>query len=252
MSKSWQGAKDILGLSEVSKIDILVPLFSEALGTCLLVFIGCASCILWDPEKPPSILQIAFTFGLAVAALAQVLGPVSGCHVNPAVTVGMVISGNCSVLKATCFIVCQCSGAIGGAALLRAVSPQITSQSGIGQTQLGDGIEIGQGILMEAIITFLLVLVVHAVTDTRRKDVIGWAPLAIGLTITGAHLAAVPVTGSSMNPARTFGPAVILGYWTNQWIYWAGPIAGGLVAGGLYRMGLRAKNKDDDEASYDF
>ncbi|XP_057327910.1 aquaporin AQPAn.G-like isoform X1 [Microplitis mediator] len=252
-ANSYKGrAKDFLGLEEVSKIEFLVPLFSEALGTFLLVLIGCASCITWEETKPPTVIHIAFTFGLAVAALAQVLGPVSGCHVNPAVTAGLVVSGKCSLLRAICYIVCQCCGAIAGAAVLKVVIPPAITSHGIGATSLGDGIDSGQGILMEAIVTFLLVLVVHATTDPKRRDTVGWAPLAIGLTITVAHMAAVPVTGSSMNPARSFGPAVILGSWTHQWIYWVGPVIGGIVAGGLYKLGLRAKSKDDDEASYDF
>ena len=122
----------------------------------------------------------------------------------------------------------------------------------LGLTLLGENVDSGQGILIEAIITFLLVLVVHAVTDPKRSDTKGWAPLAIGLTITVAHLAVVPVTGSSMNPARSLGPAVILGVWDDQWVYWIGPLLGGLIAGGLYRMGFRMRSKDDDEASYDF
>lgn len=117
---------------------------------------------------------------------------------------------------------------------------------------LGTDVAGGQGVLVEAIVTFLLVLVVHAVTDPKRSDTKGWAPLAIGLTISVAHMAAVPVTGSSMNPARTLGPAVILGAWRNHWVYWVGPLAGGVVAGGLYKIGLRPKNKEEDEASYDF
>lgn len=116
---------------------------------------------------------------------------------------------------------------------------------------LGNGVSVSQGTVMEAIITFLLVLVVHAVTDAKRSDTKGWAPLAIGLTITAAHMAAVPITGSSMNPARTLGPAVVEDEYQNVWIYWVGPLIGGCLAGGAYRMGLRA-NKEDDEGSYDF
>lgn len=122
---------------------------------------------------------------------------------------------------------------------------------GLGATMLGAGVTVVQGVVMEAIITFLLVLVVHAVTDPKRTDERGWAPMAIGLAISAAHMAAVPFTGSSMNPARSLGPAVIDGQFRNMWIYWLGPIVGGCAAGGVYRMGLRA-NKDDDEASYDF
>ncbi|OAD62812.1 Aquaporin AQPAn.G [Eufriesea mexicana] len=122
---------------------------------------------------------------------------------------------------------------------------------GLGATDLSGTVSESQGIFMEAIVTFLLLLVVHAVTDPHRSDTKGWAPLAIGLTITVAHMAAVPVTGSSMNPARTLGPAVILGQWKNLWIYWVGPILGACAAGGLYKIAFRRK-KEDDEASYDF
>uniref|UniRef100_A0A6V7JY26 Aquaporin n=1 Tax=Bracon brevicornis TaxID=1563983 RepID=A0A6V7JY26_9HYME len=130
--------------------------------------------------------------------------------------------------------------------------PEGTAKDGLGATNLGNGVNPGAGILLEAIITFLLVLVVHAVTDTKRSDTKGWAPLAIGLAISVSHMAAVPLTGSSMNPARSLGPTVILGVWTNHWIYWVGPMVGAIIAGGMYKTTLGNKSKDDDEASYDF
>lgn len=130
--------------------------------------------------------------------------------------------------------------------------PSLEASSSLGMTQLGSGVAGSQGILVEAVVTFILVLVVHAVTDANRDDTKGWAPLAIGLTITMAHLAVIPATGSSMNPARSLGPAVILNVWTNHYVYWIGPILGAIVAGGLYKIGLRIKNKDENEASYDF
>ncbi|XP_076755267.1 aquaporin AQPAn.G-like [Xylocopa sonorina] len=251
MGKDWKGAKDFVGLEEVTKVEFLVMLFAEALGTFLLVLIGCASCITWNMDNPPTVVHIAFTFGLAVASLAHVLGPVSGCHVNPAVTVGLLVSGNCSFLKSLCYVVCQCCGAIAGSAVLKVLIPSDITSRGLGATNLGASVTDGQGIFMEAIVTFLLVLVVHAVTDPKRTDTRGWAPLAIGLAISVAHMAAVPVTGSSMNPARTLGPAVILGNWKNLWVYWVGPLLGGFVAGVVYKMAFRRK-KEDDEASYDF
>lgn len=128
---------------------------------------------------------------------------------------------------------------------------EIETANSLGSTTLGAGITAGQGVVMEGIITFLLVLVVHAVTDPKRTDVKGWAPLAIGLTISAAHMAAVPLTGSSMNPARTLGPDVVRGEFSNWWVYWVGPLVGGGVAGVVYRMGLRS-NREDDEGSYDF
>lgn len=129
--------------------------------------------------------------------------------------------------------------------------PTEPQSRGLGVTMLGPDVTSSQGLVMEAIITFLLVLVVHAVTDPKRTDTRGWAPLAIGLTISVSHMAAVPFTGSSMNPARSLGPAVIDDKFANLWVYWLGPIIGGCIAGGIYRMGLKA-NKEDDEASYDF
>ncbi|XP_023245227.1 aquaporin AQPAn.G-like [Copidosoma floridanum] len=202
MSKTWQGAKDYVGLDEVTRISFLAPLFAETLGTCLLVIIGCASCLTWD--TPPTVLHIGMTFGFAVASLAFAALPEKGAH------------------------------------------------SSLGMTMLSNGVTGGQGVLIEGIVTFLLVLVVHGVTDPKRDDCKGWPPLAIGLTICVAHLAAVPLTGSSMNPARSLGPAVIIGFWTDQWIYWVGPCLGALVAGALYRISLRVRSKEDEEASYDF
>lgn len=248
MSKPWKGMKEFVGLEEVTKLDFLVMLFAEILGTFLLVLIGCASCISWS-EIDPSTLHIAFTFGLAVASLAQVLGPISGCHVNPAVSVGLFISGNCSFLKTICYIVCQCCGAIAGSAVLKLILPKTIH--GLGATGLNPQVTAAQGVGMEIIISFLLVLVVHAVTDRKRTDVKGWAPLAIGLTIAVAHMAAVPITGSSMNPARSLGPAVVGDKYEHLWVYWVGPLVGAGIAGVVYRMGLRP-NKDDEEGSYDF
>ncbi|KAG7209349.1 hypothetical protein KM043_015450 [Ampulex compressa] len=250
MSKHWKGAKDFIGLDEVSKLEFLVTLFAEALGTFFLVLLGCASCITWNAANVPTVVQIALTFGLTVASLAHILGPVSGCHVNPAVTVGLLVSGNCTFLKAVCYIVCQCCGAIAGAAILKALLPSTEDEFGLGTTNLSLGISETQGILMESMVTFLLVLVVHAVTDPKRTDTKGWAPMAIGLTISVSHMAAVPITGSSMNPARTLGPDVIKGDFKDLWIYWVGPMIGGCIAGGLYRMIFR-RTKDDEE-SYDF
>lgn len=251
MSKPWKGMKNFVGLEEVTKLDFLLMLFAEILGTFLLVLIGCASCIPWIMLAPPNVLHIAFTFGLVVASLAQVLGPISGCHVNPAVSFGLLVSGNCSFLKAVSYVVCQCCGAIAGSAVLKLIIPKALADNGVGITALHFNVTAAQGVVMEIIITFLLVLVVHAVTDPKRSDVKGWAPLAIGLTIAVAHMAAVPITGSSMNPARSLGPAVVHDKYERLWIYWVGPLIGGAVAGGLYRMGLRV-NKEDDEGSYDF
>ena len=136
--------------------------------------------------------------------------------------------------------------------ILQAVLPAKGAEQGLGMTLLGNDVGSGQGVVIEAIVTFLLVLVVHGVTDPKREDCRGWAPMAIGLSISVAHMAAVPLTGSSMNPARSLGPAVIVGLWTDQWIYWLGPLLGAVIAGALYRLSMRARGKDEEQASYDF
>nr|XP_045587367.1 aquaporin AQPAe.a-like isoform X2 [Procambarus clarkii] len=121
------------------------------------------------------------------------------------------------------------------------------STGNLGMTVVSSNVSVGQALGVELIITFILVLVVFGATDERRNDLKGSAPLAIGLSITACHLMAVPVTGASMNPARTFGPAVVTGIWENHWVYWAGPILGGMLAAVIYSYVFRAPK----ERSYD-
>jgi MIP family channel proteins len=248
--------KELAGIKEISRDrQIWKALLAEFLGTLILVFVGCGSWFEWDKPSElddvgkikkeenarlnePSVLQVSLAFGLILATMEQVVGHISDCHVNPAVTLAQLIAAKVKPLKAGLFIVFQCAGAIAGAALLKALTPN--SNWNFGVTVPHQGVTEAMATGIEFIITLVLVLTDFAASDENRTDVKGSVPLAIGLSATACHLFAFTLTGASMNPARTLGPAVISGVWTSHWIYWAGPCAAGAVAGLLYSNIMRA------------
>jgi len=252
-----------LGLEEITKDPkgFGKALFAELLGTALLVFVGCGSCMGGDDSdsstqlgEQAQFVRIALAFGLTVATLAQTIGHVSGCHVNPAVTAGLITGAKVGLLKGLAFIVMQTVGAVAGAGILCAVVPEgVRGRAGLGTTQLGAGVSVGQAFGIEFLITMVLVLVVFgaAADGNNAPSVKGSAPLAIGLSITTCHLFAIPLTGSSMNPARSFGSNAVMGVWANHWVYWVGPILGGVAAALIYQLLLAAPapgEKKDYEA----
>jgi len=242
-----------VGISELTedKIGCSKSLLAELIGTMLLVLIGCGSCIGGDQDDPSSyfsdqanIVRISLAFGVAVASIAQSIGHVSGCHINPAVTSGLIAGGKIGVLKGLLYILCQSLGAILGAATLSSLtSPVIRGGTGLGVTGVSESLTAGQAFGVEFLISFVLVLVVYGAAADSNNDVKGSAPLAIGLSITCCHLWAIPLTGSSMNPARSLGPSVITGQFTNHWLYWVAPCLGGITAGLLYQLAFQAPPK---------
>ncbi|XP_060525966.1 aquaporin AQPAe.a [Cylas formicarius] len=245
MSEKAKRADSILGISEITENkSIWRMLVAEFLGTLVLVAVGTGSCI-----GTPTVVQIALTFGLTVATLAQCIGHVSGCHVNPAVSVSLFCTGDIKLVRCLLFVVVQCIGAMAGSSLLKAMIPEELVGT-LGMTAVNPDLSSYQGLLVEAVLTFLLLFVIHAVCDPRRKDVKGSIPLAIGFAISACHLSGIQFTGSSLNPARTFGPAVVMNLWDNHWVYWVGPILGGIVAGLVYKFFFRAQKGESD--SYDF
>merc|ERR1712062_630722 len=248
-----------VGVEEAKNFpDILFKLVAEMIGTMFLVLVGCGSCFGANPDKDgddvgdtpdAAYVRITLCFGVTVATIAQSIGHISGCHINPAVTLGLFFGGKIGLINSILYIVAQLIGGLIGAGLLKAFLGELVPKAdGVGVTKLTN-ISVGQGFGIEFFITFVLVLVVFAsaADDNNTPSVKGSAPLAIGLSITTCHLFAIPLTGSSMNPARTLGPSIVFNSWAIHWVYWVGPILGGVTAALIYQLILKAPEK----AKYD-
>ena len=212
---------------------------AEFIATLLFIFLGAGTVVVTgglikEPLTSARLVAIALAHGLAIALLVSATAKISGGHINPAVTFGAWITGKISAGKAIMYVVAQLVGAVVGASLLKAVIPA-AAQGNLGSHGLGSGITVGGGLLAEIVLTFALVFVVFA-TAMDPKGLGHIAPAAIGLTVLVDHLVGVPVTGASMNPARSFGPAFVAGAWDNHWIYWVGPLVGGAVAALIYEF----------------
>ncbi|ESN93110.1 hypothetical protein HELRODRAFT_185178 [Helobdella robusta] len=210
---------------------------AELLGTCILIVIGTGTCIGKDWEaNTPTIVQISLTFGLAVATVVRCIGHVSGGHINPAVTCAMLATRRVTLSKAIIYIVSQCLGAIIGSAIVMAITPA-DYMGDLGQTSVSSSIKaFPRAVAVEAFITFVLIFTIFASCDANRHDLSGSTPLSIGFAVAFCHMFAIKYTGSSMNPARTFGPAVVGGTWEHHWVYWIGPITGAIFAGLIYEF----------------
>ncbi len=203
---------------------------AEAIGTFALVFIG-GGAILSDALTGMGLLGVALAHGLVLMCMIYVLGHISGAHFNPAVTIALWITNKIESEKALGYIVSQLFGSVIAALYLLLI---FTDKPGnLGSQALAPGVLFSQGVLLEAILTFFLVFVVYgvAVDDRAPKGIYG---VAIGMTLAFCILAGGTVTGASLNPARSFGPALVSGTWANHLVYWIGPIIGGVGAGLLY------------------
>ena len=218
---------------------------AEFIGTFWLVLGGCGSAVLAAgfPEVGIGLLGVSLAFGLSVITMAYAIGHISGCHLNPAVTVGLWAGGRFEAKDMPVYIVAQVLGAIVAAYILCAIAmgqpgyvlePNGLAVNGV-EAQSPGGYSMFAGVLIEIVMTAFFLLVIMGSTHSRAPA--GFAPLAIGLALTLIHLVSIPVTNTSVNPARSTGPALIVGGLALQqlWIFWVAPIAGAIIGGGLYR-----------------
>jgi len=226
---------------------------AEAIATYGLVFFGPLSIILaisafGEGLTTQSVLFIALAHGGAIGLMVYTFGHVSGAHINPAVTISMMVTKRIGITDGIAYIASQLIGAVAAAATLKVILPELGAKVNFG-TQGGPSVllnnNISSGFAVEAILTFFLVLVIF-MTAVHKKASPGWAGFTIGGMVFLIHLVAIPLTGASVNPARTFGPALISGFWEFHWMYWAAPILGGIIAGLI--MNYVYVNKVEKEA----
>ena len=178
--------------------------------------------------------------GLTLATLVWCMGNISGGHFNPAVTIAFLFTGKINPLLTLFYVGAQMVGGLTGAFLLKSLSP--TEAAGnLSVTLVHKDLHVSQGYAVELLITFILVFTIFSCVDSRRNDLGGSFPLQIGLAVTIGALFGGKFTGGSMNPARSFGPAVATGIWTDHWVYWLGPISGSILAGLIYQFILTLK-----------
>jgi aquaporin Z len=239
--RSKGGCKDAIGTT----------IGAEFLGTFWLVFGGCGSAVLAAafPEVGIGLLGVSLAFGLTVLTMAYAVGHISGGHFNPAVTFGLWVGGRFPAGEILPYWVVQVIGAISAAAVLYLIAsgqPEFSLSSGFAANGFGEnspgGYSITAALMAEIVLTFFFLLIIMGVTDKRAPA--GFAPLAIGLALTLIHLISIPVTNTSVNPARSTGQALFVGDWAlaQLWLFWVAPLIGGAIGGLAYRWLAREKD----------
>lgn len=229
-------------------------LFAEFIGTLSLVLFGCGAAVVSGiTASGPAglgLLGISLAFGLAVVAMAYAIGPISGCHINPAITIGMLVAQKITVADAIGYIIAQFLGAVAGAGILYTIISGRNDFEGLKEWALGSN-GWGEGYLgnysttaafiTEAVMTCLFLLVIFATTSTKGSSPL--TGLAIGVTLVLIHMVAIPVTGTSVNPARSFGPAVFAGgkAMSQLWLFIVAPVVGGILGALIWKGLLETK-----------
>lgn len=219
-------------------------LAAEAIGTFWLTFGGCGSAVIAAgfPQVGIGLLGVSFAFGLTVLTMAYAIGHISGCHLNPAVTVGLAAGGRFPAGEVVPYIVAQVVGAIIAGAVLYAIASGTADfdlAKGFAANGYGDHspgkYDLVSCLIAELVLTMMFLFIIMG--STHGKAPTGFAPIAIGLGLTLIHLISIPVTNTSVNPARSTGPAVFVGGWAlaQLWLFWVAPLVGGAIGGVLYR-----------------
>ncbi|MBQ8828467.1 MAG: MIP family channel protein, partial [Clostridia bacterium] len=210
-------------------MDSLKKSIAEFIGTFVLVLFACGSAAVLDCAKDvsdPAYLMTALAFGLVIVAMAYSMGNISGCHINPAVSIAMLVSGKMNVKDFVCYVVAQFAGAIAGAGVLKYLIP---NDLGLGANSLYDG-DILKSFIIEVILTFVFVIAILGVTSKIENNAV--TGLVIGFTLTLVHIFGIYFTGTSVNPARSFGPALFTGgdALAEVWVFILAPLVGGVLA----------------------
>jgi aquaporin Z len=234
--------ENIENKSSVDEPNVATKYVAEMIGTFVLVLMGCGSVVIAGSYI--GLVGIAFAFGLAMLAMVYAIGGISGCHINPAVSISMLAAGKMGAKDTVVYIIAQCVGAIAGAAVLYWIALGNPSYSlavdGLGQNGYGEGFNVGfsmtSAFIAEVLLTFIFLLVIHGSTSEKAPK--GFAGISIGLSLVLIYLVGIPITGTSVNPARSLGPAIIVGgtALSQLWLFWVAPIVGGLLAAAVWRM----------------
>ncbi|MEZ9367778.1 aquaporin Z [Shewanella sp. 10N.286.52.C2] len=226
-------------------MSISQKMFAEFLGTLWLVLGGCGSAVLAAafPEVGIGLLGVSLAFGLTVLTMAFAIGHISGCHLNPAVSFGLWAGGRFPASELAPYIIAQVAGGIAGAGILYLIATGQDgfslaggfASNGFGEHSPG-GYSLTAVLITEVVMTLFFLLIILGATDSRAPA--GFAPIAIGLGLTLIHLISIPVSNTSVNPARSTGPALFVGDWavSQLWLFWLAPIAGAIIAGLIYRF----------------
>lgn len=214
---------------------------AELIGTMVLVFMGCGSAVFLGAASPGGHLAVAFAFGLSIVAMAYVIGSVSGCHINPAVSFGLFLDKRISLNDFIGYVLAQAAGAIIGTLLLKIIVGfgVIDMTGALGSNGIGGAGGYAGAIVIEIILTFIFVLTILGVTADSSKSAV--AGLVIGLTLTFVHIVGIPLTGTSVNPARSLGPALFAGgeALIHLWVFIVAPLVGAAIAAVVYKAFMK-------------